>query len=71
MAFVKQNFLFISRTSNQVYVLRNYFSNCIYPKDMYIILKAIGKILFVSVLTILLISKFLKFTAFFTNKKDF
>ena len=38
---------------------------------MYIILKAIGKILFVSVLTILLISKFLNFTAFFTNKKDF
>ena len=42
-------------TSNQVYLLQNYFSNYVYLKDMYITLKGIEKTLFVSVLRILLI----------------
>ena len=55
-------------TSNRIYLLRNCFSNYVYLKDMYITLKGIGKILFVSVLRILLICKFLNFTAAFTKK---
>ena len=55
-------------TSNRIYLLRNCFSNYVYLKDMYITLKGIGKILFVSVLRILLICKTLNFTATFTNK---
>ena len=50
-------------TSNRIYLLRNYFSNYVYLKDMYITSKSIGKILFVSVLRILQICKFLNFTA--------
>ena len=46
-------------TSNRIHSLRNCFSNYVYLKDMYITLKGIGKILFVSVLGILLICKFL------------
>ena len=38
-------------TSNRIYLLQNCFSNCAYNKDMYITLKGIGKILFLSVLT--------------------
>ena len=50
-------------TSNQIYLLRNCFSNYVYLKDMYLSLKGIGKILFVSVLRILLICKTLNFTS--------
>ena len=39
-------------------------------KDMYIILKGIAKIQFISILKILIIFKFLNFTAFFTKKID-
>ena len=46
-------------TSNWIHSLRNCFSNYVYLKDMYITLKGIGKILFVSVLGILLICRFL------------
>ena len=49
--------------------LRNGFSNYIYLKNMYITLKGIGKILFVSLLRILLICKFLNFTAVFIKTK--
>ena len=55
-------------TSNWIYFLHNCFSNYLYLKDMYITLKGIGKILFVSVLRILLICKFLNVTAAFTEK---
>ena len=55
-------------TSNQIYLLRNCFSNYVYLKDMPITLKGIGKILFVSVLRIFLICKFLNFMAAFTKK---
>ena len=55
-------------TSNRIYLLRNCFSNYVYLKDMYLSLKCIGKILFVSVLRILLICKILNFTATFTNE---
>ena len=55
-------------TSNRIYLLWNCFSNYVYLKDMYITLKGIGKILFVSVLRILLICEFLNFTAAFTKK---
>ena len=55
-------------TSNRIYLLRNCFSKYVYLKDMYLSLKGIGKILFVSVLRILLICKFLNFTAAFTKK---
>ena len=55
-------------TSNRIYLLRNCFSNYVYLKDMYLSLKGIGKILFVSVLRILLICKFLNFTAASTKK---
>ena len=51
-----------------IYLLRNCFSNYVYLKDTYITLKGIGKVLFVSVLRILLICKFLKFTTVFTKK---
>ena len=56
--------------SNRIYLLWNCFSNYVYIKDMYITLKGIGKILFVSVLRILLICKFLNFTAIFTKKNQ-
>ena len=55
-------------TRNRIYFLGNCFSNYVYLKDMYITLKGIGKILFVSVLRILLICKFRNFTAAFTKK---
>ena len=55
-------------TSNWIYLLRNCFSNYVYLKDMYLSLKGIGKILFVSVLRILLICNFLNFKAAFTKK---
>ena len=58
-----------SHTSNRIYVLRNCFPNYLYLKDMYITLKRIRKILFVSVLRILLICKFVNFTTVLTNKK--
>ena len=41
------------------------FSNYVYLKDMHVILKRFGKILFVLVLRILLIYKFENFTAVF------
>ena len=55
-------------TNNRIYLLRNCFSAYIYLKDMYITLKGIRKIQFVSVLRILLICKFLNFTAASTKK---
>ena len=55
-------------TSNWIYLLRNCFSNYLYLNGMNITLKGIGKIMFVSVLQILLICKFLNFTAAFTEK---
>ena len=50
------------RTSNQIYLLRNCFSNYVYLKHMYITLKGIGNFPFVSLVRILLICKFLNFT---------
>ena len=50
-------------TSNRIYLLPNCFSNYVYLKDIYLSLKGIGKILFVSLLKILLICKTLNFTA--------
>ena len=58
-----------TRTRNRIYLLRNSFSNYVYLKDIYITLKGIKKILFVSVLRTLLIFKFLNFTAVFTKKR--
>ena len=55
--------------SNWIYLLQNCFSNYVYLKDMYITLKGIGKILFVSVSRILLMGKFQNFTTTF-NKKN-
>ena len=52
-------------TSNRIYLLWNCFANYIYLKDVYITMKGIGKIRFVSVLRIFLICKFLNFTAVF------
>ena len=57
-------------TSNQIYLRLNCFSNYIYLKDIYLTLKEIGKIMFASVLKILLICKFLNFAAFFTKGKN-
>ena len=48
--------------SNRIYLLRNFFSNYAYLKDKYITLKKIRKILFVLVLRIFSIYKFLNFT---------
>ena len=59
----------LPQTSNRIYLLRNCFSSYIYLKDMYNTLKGIGKILFVSVLIILLICKFRDFTSVFTKKE--
>ena len=50
------------------YLLQNCFSNYVYLKDMYMSLKDIGKILFVSVLRILLICETLNFMTAFTKK---
>ena len=58
-------------TSYRIYLKRNFFSNYVYLKNMYITLKGIGKILFVSVLRMLLICKFLKCTTTFTKKLNF
>ena len=55
-------------TSNRIYLLRNCCSNYAYLKDMYLSLKGIRKILFISVLRILLICKTLNFQDTFTNK---
>ena len=55
-------------TSNRISLLRNCFSNYVYVKDMHIILKGIEKMLFVLVLRILLICRFLNFTTTFTKK---
>ena len=55
-------------TSNWIYLLRNYISNYVYLKDMYIALKGIRKILFASGLRILLVCKFVNFTTVFTKK---
>ena len=52
-------------TSNRIYLLRIFFPNYAYLKDTYITLKGIGKTLFVSVLRILRICKFLNFLAVF------
>ena len=54
-----------SHPSNRIYLLENCFSNYVYPKDTYITLNRNGKILFVSVLRILLSCKFLNFTNFY------
>ena len=48
-------------TRNLIFLLWNFFSNSVYLKDVYIILKRIRKILLVLVLRILLICKFLNF----------
>ena len=64
-AFARENFWFTSY-NNQIYLTWNCFSIHVYLKDMYITLKGIGKILFVSVLRILLICEFLNFMAAFT-----
>ena len=56
-------------TINQIYLLQNWFSNYVYFKDMYITLKEIRKLLFLMVLRILLICKFLNLTAIFTIQK--
>ena len=56
-------------TSNWIYLLQNCFSNYLHRKDMYITLKGIGKIIFVLVVRIFLICKFLNFTSAFTKKK--
>ena len=55
-------------TSKWIYIPQNCFSNYVYLKDMCMNLKGIGKILFVSVLRILIICKTLNFTAVFTKK---
>ena len=65
-AFVKENFG-SPDTSNRIYLLWNCFSNYVYHKDMYITLKGTGKVIFASVLRILLIYKFLNFAAVFTK----
>ena len=57
-------------TSNRISLLRNCFSNYAYVKDMHITLKGIEKMLFVSVLRILLICKYLNFTTTFTKKNQ-
>ena len=57
-------------TSNRISLLRNCFSNYVYVKDMHITLKGIEKMLFVSVLRILLICKYLNFTTTFTKKNQ-
>ena len=54
-----------------IYLPRNRFSNYVYLNDMCMNLKGIGKILFVSVLRILIICKTLNFTAVFTKKLKF
>ena len=54
--------------TNRIYLPRNCVSNYVYLKDMYIVLKEIGKIPLVSVLRILLTCKFLNFTAVLTKK---
>ena len=60
----------LPHTNNRIYLLQNCFSNCVlYLKDMYITLNGTGKIMFASVLIILLICKFLNFTAVFTKNK--
>ena len=56
-------------TRNQIYLPQNCFSNYVYLKDMYIILKGFGKILLVSLLIVLLICKFPSFRTAFTKKK--
>ena len=58
-----------THTRNRIYLLRNCFSKYVYLKDMQIALNEIGNILFVSVLRILLIFKFLNFMAVFIKKK--
>ena len=58
-------------TSNQIYLRLNCFSNYVYLKDIYLTLKEIGKIMFASLLKILLICKFLNFAAFFTKGKNY
>ena len=55
-------------TNNRIFLLRIFLKLCI-PQVMYMSLKGIGKILFVSVLRILLICKTLNFMAGFTKKK--
>ena len=52
----------LPHTNKGIYLLRNYFLNYVHLKDMYITLKGTGKILFISVLRILLIRKSLNFT---------
>ena len=68
-ALARENFPFTP--FNWMYLLRNFFSNYAYLKDTYTTLKGIGKILFVSVLRILLICKFLNFTADSLKKLNF
>ena len=60
----------LPHASNRIYLLRYCFSNYVYPKEMYITLEGIGKILSVSVLRIFLICKSLDFIAVFTKKKQ-
>ena len=66
-AFVRKNFG-SPHTSHWIYLPQNCFSNHVYLKDLYITLKGIEKILFVLVLRILLICKFLNFAAVFIQK---
>ena len=53
---------------NRVYLKWNWFSNYVYLKAMHITLNGIGKNLFIPVLRIWLICKFLNFTVIFTKK---
>ena len=55
-------------TSNRISLLRNFFSSYVYIKNVYITSKGIVKFLFVLVLRIFLICRFLYVTAVFTEK---
>ena len=66
--YLLRKFFDSRHTNNRIYQLQNCFWNFVYLKDTYITLKKILKILFVSRLRILLIWKFLNFTAVFTKK---
>ena len=62
----KRTSISLPHTNNRIYLLR-YFFQTKYLKYMYITLKGIGKIMFASVVRMLLICKFLHFTALITK----
>ena len=57
-------------TNNGIYLLWSCFSSYVYLKDVYITMKGIRKILFLSVSRILIIYEFLSFTAVFSGVRD-